>query len=442
MSLVTKLRSERAEANTKLQALATKESGGATLSAEELQEFAQLEQQIADLSAKIARAESAERAAAAAAVPVNESAAGINGPPGNRPAHITVTDNAQAGTRVAQMARMIAAAGGNQMQAAELARSSGMGEDVVMALSTTSPGAGGVLVPANMAREVIESLRPTSILRSFGARPLPLVNGNMSLPRIKGNTTVGYIGMDTDINVTGMVFDDLKLQSKKLAALVPISNDLLKFSGVSPQVDAIVVADLFTSTGLYEDITFIRSNGNGGATPKGLRYWAPAFNIVTAPAGTSLAELDAFLGGLMLRVEMSNANLAASGWIMSPRSIRFLQALRDGNGNKAYPEIEQGKLKGYPFKLSTQIPVNLGAGGDESEIYFGDYSDCYIGETGEMVLAYSTEASYKDGSGETISAFQRDQTLVRVITHNDFGPRHVESIAVGVGVKWGKDMLA
>nr|WP_252980308.1 hypothetical protein [Delftia acidovorans] len=81
MSLVTKLRSERAEANTKLQALATKESGGATLSAEELQEFAQLEQQIADLSAKIARAESAERAAAAAAVPVNESAAGINGPP-------------------------------------------------------------------------------------------------------------------------------------------------------------------------------------------------------------------------------------------------------------------------------------------------------------------------------------------------------------------------
>ena len=144
----------------------------------------------------------------------------------------------------------------------------------------------------------------------------------------------------------------------------------------------------------------------------------------------------------MLRVELANVNLAKCGWIMNPRSIRYLQTVRDGNGNLAYPEIQSGTFKGYPFKLSTQVPINLGAGSDESEIYFGDYSDCYIGETGELLLAYSTEASYKDANGDTVSAFQRDQTLVRVINHNDFGPRHVESFAVGVAVKWGKDMLA
>lgn len=441
MSLVTQLRSERAQLNTQLQALAKKEADGATLSAEELQQFTSLESQMADLTAKITRAESAERLAASAAVPVTESGRGIASPPAAAP-HITVHDNAPAGTRVAQMARMIAAAQGNQMQAAELARQSGLDEGVVMALSTTTPGAGGVLVPTNMAREVIESLRPVSILRGFGARPLPLVNGNMTLPRIKGNTSVGYIGMDTDIPVTGMEFADMKLQAKKLAALVPISNDLLKFQGVSPQVDAIVVADLFTSVGLYEDITFIRSNGNAGITPKGLRYLALAGNVVAAPAGSTMADIDAFCGGLMLRVELANANLTACGWMMNPRTIRFLQNVRDGNGNKAYPEIEQGRFKGYPFKLSTQIPINLGAGGDESEIYFGDYSDCYIGETGELTLAYSTDASYKDSNGDTVSAFQRDQTLVRVINHNDFGIRHVESVAIGTAVKWGKEMLA
>lgn len=442
MSLVTQLRSERAQLNTQLQALAQKEAGGETLSAEELQQFTSLESQMADLTAKITRAESAERLAASAAVPLSESGRGIASPPAAASPHITVHDNAPAGTRVAQMARMIAAAQGNQMQAAELARQSGLDEGVVMALSTTTPGAGGVLVPTNMAREVIESLRPVSILRGFGARPLPLVNGNMSLPRIKGNTSVGYIGMDTDIPVTGMEFADMKLQAKKLAALVPISNDLLKFQGVSPQVDAIVVADLFTSVGLYEDITFIRSNGNAGITPKGLRYLALAGNVVAAPAGSTMADIDAFCGGLMLRVELANANLTACGWMMNPRTIRFLQNVRDGNGNKAYPEIEQGRFKGYPYKLSTQIPINLGAGGDESEIYFGDYSDCYIGETGELTLAYSTDASYKDSNGETVSAFQRDQTLVRVINHNDFGIRHVESVAIGTAVKWGKEMLA
>lgn len=441
MPTVTQLRSERAQLNASLQALAQKEAGGESLSAEEMQQFTALESQIGDLTAKIARAEAAERANAQAAVPVQESGPGITSPPAAVP-HMTVHDNAPSGLRVAQMARMIAAAQGNQAQAAELARANGMDNEVVMALSTTTPGAGGVLVPANMAREVIESLRPVSILRGFGTRTLPLVNGNMTLPRIKGNTSVAYMGMDADIPVTGMQFEDLKLQAKKLGALVPISNDLLRFQGVSPQVDAIVVDDLFTSVGLYEDITFIRSNGNAGATPKGLRYWAPASNVVAAPAGATLADIDAFCGGLMLRVEMANANLAACGWIMSPRTIRYLQTVRDGNGNKAYPEIEEGRFKGYPFKLSTQIPINLGAGGDESEIYFGDYSDCFIGETGQLALAYSTEASYKDANGDTVSSFQRDQTLVRVINYNDFGPRHVESIVVGTGVTWGKAMLA
>lgn len=439
MSLVLQLRSERAQLNDALQAIAKKEAAGEALAAADLERFAQLETQIADLSAKISRAESAERAAAATAVPLNESAQGNASPPGNP--HITVTSNAPRGASVAQMARLLAATQGNQMQAAQMAREGGYSDQVVMALSTTTPGAGGVLVPTNMATEVIESLRPVSVLRSFGTRTIPLYNGNMSLPRIKGNTTVSYVGMDADIPATGMQFDDLKLQAKKSAALVPIANDLLRFQGTNPQVDQMVVTDLLTSTGLYEDITFIRSAGSA-LIPKGLRYWAPAQNVVVAPAGATMTEIDAFCGGLMLRVEMSNVNMTGCGWIMNPRSLRYLQTVRDGNGNLAYPEINDGKYKGYPYKLSTQIPVNLGAGADESEIYFGDYSDCYIGETGEMFLAFSTEASYKDANGDTQSAFTRDQTLIRLIQHNDFGPRHVESIAVGTGVKWGKAMLA
>tara|TARA_R100000306_G_C4249420_1_gene79677 strand:- start:228 stop:401 length:174 start_codon:yes stop_codon:yes gene_type:complete len=57
-----------------------------------------------------------------------------------------------------------------------------------------------------------------------------------------------------------------------------------------------------------------------------------------------------------------------------------------------------------------------------------------------LIISFSQEASYKDGAGEWVSAFQRDQTLVRVIAKHDFGPRHVESVAVGVGITWGAGM--
>lgn len=438
MSLVLQMRRERAELNDKLQALAKLEADGGSLTAEQMTQFGELESQITALTDKISRAEAAERAAAAAAVPVSESAKGITGPPDSR-VEGPYAPKLVPGAKMAQMVRLLAAAQGNQQQAAQMAQSGGFSPDVAMALSTVTAGAGGVLVPENFASEVIESLRPKSIVRRLGAVSMPLNNGNLTLPRINGNTSVIYIGAEEDIPTSAMSFDDLKLTAKKAAAIVPIANDLLAYAGVNPRVDSLVSNDLAVSMGLAEDLYFLRGDGSG-SLPKGLRYWAPAGNVVPMPAGTTLQDIDLFLGGLMLRLETANAHMGKCGWGMAPRTLRWLGSLRDGNGNKAYPEIEQGMLKGYPVGLSTQIPTNLGAGSNASEIYFADFGDCYIGEDMNLVISFSQEASYKDGSGDWVSAFQRDQTLVRVIAKHDFGPRHVESVAVGTGVTWGAGM--
>lgn len=437
MSLVLQMRSERAQLNQQLQALAKIEAGGVALTAEQLTNFTSLESQINTLTDKIGRAEIAERSAAASAVPVNEGAQGSQSPP----AHISGPFNAptKPGVAMAQMVRLMVQAGGDQRAAAELAKAGGYGVDVHMALSTVTPGSGGVLVPENFSTSVIESLRPKSVVRRMGAVSLPLNNGNLSLPRITGNTTVVYLGTEEDISVTDMQFADLKLTAKKAAAIVPISNDLLAHAGVNPRIDAQVSSDLATSMGLSEDLHFIRGAGTGDL-PKGMRYWAPAGNVLAAPAGATLANVDTYLGGMMLRLEAANVDLAGCGWIMAPRVLRWLQALRDGNGNKAFPEIDSTMLKGYPVALTTQVPVNLGAGTNETEIYFVNFADCYIGEDAALSIAISTEASYKDAGGNVVSAFQRDQTLIRVISKHDFGPRHVESIAVGTGITWGAGM--
>lgn len=438
MSLVTQLRSERAQHNAALQALAKKEAEGATLSAEDLAEFTRLEGLIGDLNAKIQRAEVAEKLAAQAAVPMAESATSVVAAASTAAAHITVQDNAPPGLAMAQIARLLCQTNGNQQHAAQLAADGGYGQDVVQALSTVTAGAGGVLVPTHTAAQVIEALRPKSVVRKMGAVSMPLVNGNMTMARVRDSAVLSYLGTETDIPVTDMAFEDLKLTAKKAGGLIPISNDLLKFQGVNPRVDNLALDDMLTGLGLLEDITFLRSAGSA-VLPKGLRHWALAANVMTAGAGATLADLDLFLGRMMLRIEAANANLASCGWVMHPRVLRWLQSLRDGNGNKAYPEIEQGNLKGYPVGLTTQLPTNLGIDTNQTEIYFADFADCYIGENEQVAVAFSTEASYKNGNGDMISAFQRDQTLIRVIVHNDFGPRHVESIAVGI-VTWGAGM--
>lgn len=435
---VHELRSERATINDQVQALAAIEAESGQLTAEQQAEFSALQATFNDLTAQIERAESAERMAAAAATPVESHVKAGNTVPA-RP-----REPEKPGTGMAKMVIALAAAQGNRQEAARIAMDRGYGEHIAASLNTLSAGAGGVLVPTNLSTEVIELLRPKSVVRRLGARSLPLNNGNVTIPRLKGGAVVGYIGSDSDIPVTEQEFDDLKLSAKKLTALVPISNDLLATSSANPNVDAIVVGDLTAAIALREDKAFIRDDGLS-SNPKGLRYWAPVANVYPASqAAPTIAQVSTELNKLVLVLEAADANMSAAGWVMAPRTKRFLQALRDGNGNKVYPELDMGMLMGYPVGVTTQVPVNLtvGAGStataDGSEIYFADFGDCFIGEEEQLVIDYSKEATYKDGSGNVVSAFQRDQTLVRVIAKHDFGPRHVESVAVLTQVQWGK----
>ncbi|MDF3837146.1 phage major capsid protein [Cupriavidus basilensis] len=430
---INELRSERAKVNQQVQALAKLEADGAALDAAQQAEFSELSARFNELTAQIERAEAAERMATSAAVVIDPNPATVT-----TSATVPVQPRTPEvkGAKVARMVRALAAARGDAQLAAKMAIERGFGEDVAMSLNTLTPGAGGVLVPENLSSEVIELLRPKSVVRRLGARSLPLGNGNLAIPRLRGGAVVGYIGADTDIPATQQQFDDLQLTAKKLAALVPIANDLLKYSGVNPNVDQIVVSDLTSAIGAREDKAFIRDDGTAN-TPKGLRFWALPGNLIPASDGATLQKVEDDLNKAILALENADSNLIEPGWIMAPRVFRFLEGLRDGNGNKVYPELAQNMLKGYPVGKTTQVPTNLGAGGKESEIYFTDFGDTFIGESETLEIDYSKEATYKDTGGNVVSAFQRDQTLIRVIAKNDFGPRHVESIAILTAVTWG-----
>lgn len=435
---INELRRERANINQQVQALAAIEAGGVALSAEQHTEFANLTAKFNEITGQIERAEAAERMAAAAAVPVDPAPASVAAPA--VPAAPTMSAQPKLpevkGAKMARMVRALAAAGGDAQLASKLAIERGFGEEVAMSLNTLTSSAGGILVPANLSSEVIELLRPKSVVRKLGARTLPISNGNITIPRLKGGAVVGYIGADSDMPATEQQFDDLQLTAKKLAALVPIANDLLKYAGVNPNVDQIVVSDLTSAIGAREDKAFIRDDGTAN-TPKGLRFWALPDNLIAASDGATIQKVETDLNKAILALEGADANMTTPGWIMAPRVFRFLSAMRDGNGNKVYPELDTGMLKGYPVGKTTQVPINLGAGTNESEIYFADFGDIFIGEEETLEIDYSKEATYKDSEGNVVSAFQRDQTLIRVIAKNDFGPRHVESIAVLTGVTWG-----
>jgi HK97 family phage major capsid protein len=96
----------------------------------------------------------------------------------------------------------------------------------------------------------------------------------------------------------------------------------------------------------------------------------------------------------------------------------------------------EGRLWGFPFAVSTIVPTNLGAGGNESEIYLADFADVVVGESQSLIVDSSTEASYWDGTTQQ-SAYSRDETVVRCILEEDIALRRPEAVAVLTGCTYG-----
>lgn len=293
--------------------------------------------------------------------------------------------------------------------------------------------AGGFIVPVEYSTEIIEYLRAQAIVRRMKPTVMPMPTGTITIPKLAGGAAAGYVGENQNISNTQQTFGSLTLTYKKLAALTPVSNDLIRFA--TPSADTIVRDDLVAAMAVREDLAFLRGDGTAN-TPRGIRNWIPSGNILTMTGSVTLATVTYDLGRLILALKNNNIPMIRPGWMFAPRVEMYLMTLQTSTGNYAFrDEMLQGKLWGLPYATSTQIPTNLG-GGTESEVYMVDFRDVVLGESEQIILDVSQEAAYYDGS-QVIAAFSQDQTVIRAMSMHDLGMRHDASAAVLTGVTWG-----
>ncbi len=163
------------------------------------------------------------------------------------------------------MIRAVAASKGDLDRGIRFARDTLGDERVALAMEAGDFETGGFVVPPNYVPELIELLRPRSVVRRMGPSEAPLVNGSLTLPKLTGGATANYIGESTNIPPSQLTGGQVKATARKLVSLVPVSNDLLRFA--SPSADTMVRNDLLRAMAQAEDAAFIRSDG-GGTRPR------------------------------------------------------------------------------------------------------------------------------------------------------------------------------
>lgn len=437
MKDINDLRRERTSAATKMEecanAIATLEEAETAADAKEMVDAvaafdaAEAEFKAADKAVK--RAQAVEQAKATSAQGDENS----NQNNGTTTVPATATSDDDKGIAAGLMFQALAACKGDKDKAITFLEDGGHSA-VSAALTGATESAGGVTIPRPQATEVIELLRPLVAVRASGVRMIDMPAGEIRNARQNTSATASYEGENSPIPVSEPGFDKVEQTFKKLTSLVPVGNSLLRHSSAS--LAAMVRDDILEVMAAREDLAFIRGDGSGN-TPKGLKNWMLAANWQTG-VGNAPLVVDAAIRGLVSKVEDASVRMLKCGWIMRAATKNFLASLRDPNGgNKLFPSIEQnGTLMGYPIKTTSQIPVNLGGGGNETEVYFADFNEVFLGDAMTVQFATSNEATYIDAGGNVHSAFQEDKTLFRAISEHDLAPRHDEALSGLTGAGW------
>jgi len=294
--------------------------------------------------------------------------------------------------------------------------------------STGSDSAGGYIVPSQYVASIIEMLMQESIIASMGATYLNNLSASpLEIPKQTGGATAYWVDENADITSSDLAFGQLSLTPKACAAMIKMSNRLIKLS--NPSAEAMVRRDIVNALALEIDRAALRGSGIG-SEPKGIKNTS---NINTLALGTNgdAFTLDA-VADMIGKIEDSHALRGKLGFVFNAKVKRmmFKQKVAQYSGDTAgmpllmpMSDVNLKNLIGYDFKTFSGIPTDLtkGSGSNLSEVYFGNWEELIIANWGGLEIMASSETS---------DAFQKNQTWVRVIQELDMGLRHPESFCL------------
>jgi hypothetical protein len=246
----------------------------------------------------------------------------------------------------------------------------------------------------------------------------------MTLPGQASAATASYGSEGQKIASSQQTLNQIVASFKKLTALVPVSNDMMRYA--DPAVDAFVRDDLVKVIALPR--TWPSSSATAPRTPRAASCPSPtATPPPTADGGRlldhgqldrggraatssprlayTLATVAAELGGAVNKLDTANVPDFKRVWFMHPRSYNYLYNVQNSLGVYVYrDELNKGTLLSYPFKKTTQIGVELPQRRQQSDcsfVFLVEMNEDMILDSMSLELAVSREGTYVDGNGTT-----------------------------------------
>jgi len=253
---------------------------------------------------------------------------------------------------------------------------------------TTNTWAGVLGLPQVMAQEFVELLRAKTIVDRLGLRSVPF---NVTIPRQTADPIAAWVGEAGVKPVSAGALDSVTLLFHKVAGIVPMTEELMKFGTPSAELmvrNALVKACIYLVDRDFLDPTKTAVTGVSPASvTNGV---APLF-----PSGTSADNFRDDLARLLGVYSAANMGFEGLKLVMTSTLAMKFGLMRNALGVKEFPDISVagGTIEGIPVITSENIVATGGSPADGYPIVAINTDMVALADEGEVRVDMSREAS-------------------------------------------------
>jgi HK97 family phage major capsid protein len=235
------------------------------------------------------------------------------------------------------------------------------------ALSEGTDSQGGFTTPAPVALNLIDQLRANSVVNQAGATTIPLTSDSQTIAKLASDPTPAFRAENAAVAESDPTFANVTMTPRSMAVLIKVSRELMQDSvnleSELPRILAVAMA---------KELDRICLLGSGSAPePRGV---ANQSGIGTIALNAALTNYSSLISA-KTAIETANAG-PVTAFVMHPRESGDLATLADSTGQ---PLRVPPALEAIPMLGCSAIPINTGAGSNESVIFAGNFRHLLIG---------------------------------------------------------------
>jgi HK97 family phage major capsid protein len=286
----------------------------------------------------------------------------------------------------------------NQVRVGEVVASmlTGRSTPEINAMLGGSGTDGGFLLNPTLGTQIVDLARSASVAMRAGAVTVPMETNELHLARLVGNATAQWRPELAPLLSSNLTFDRVTLRTKTLAAIVPVSIELIEDAA---NITQIIEMSLQAALGLALDQAILLGTG-AESQPKGIRNHAGVNTVGSISTPDDYSDVTSAVE----KVLSANfpGEISALAWVNHPRTAKTYDALEDTTGQPLQPTPWASQLTRM---TTTSLPINEGGGTNEAVGVIGDFTQCVVGMRNEALNIRILEAGeVTDATGVTINA--------------------------------------